>query len=131
MEKSKLGEVMDISMTKIKEMVDVNTVVGDPIYTPDGITLIPVSQVSLGLATGGADVPSKNSGTGMGAATGSGVRMQPLGFLIIKDGMIRFVSTKAPGDSAMDRLLDMIPDLFDRVEHMIQNVKEKPAEPVI
>ena len=72
MEKSKLGEVMDLTMTKIKEMVDVNTVIGDPIVTPDGITLIPVTQVSMGLATGGADVPAKSS-NGIGAAAGSGV----------------------------------------------------------
>ena len=109
-------------MTKIKEMVDVNTVIGDPIVTPDGITLIPVTQVSMGLATGGADVPAKSS-NGIGAAAGSGVKMFPMGFLIIKDGMIRFVSTKAPADNTIDRILDSVPDLFDRVEHLIQNVK--------
>lgn len=127
MEKRSLGEVMDISMTKIKEMVDVNTVIGDPIYTPDGITLIPVSQVSLGLATGGADMPAKDS-NGIGAATGSGVKMMPMGFLVIKDGMIRFVSAKAPADSVFDRALDLIPDIFDRVEHLIQNVKDGKTE---
>lgn len=127
MEKRSLGEVMDISMTKIKEMVDVNTVIGDPIFTADGITLIPVSQVSLGLATGGADVPAKNS-TGIGAATGSGVKMVPMGFLIIKDGMIRFVSAKTPADTFLDRALDMIPDIFDRVEHLIKNVQDSKAE---
>jgi len=125
MEKNTLGEVMGISMTKIKEMVDVNTVIGNPIYTPDGITLIPVTQVSLGLATGGADVAGKANTLGVG--TGSGVKMQPQGFLIIKDGMIRFVSTKAPADTALDRALDMIPDIFDRVEHLIANVKDKKA----
>lgn len=123
MEKTTLSEVMGSSISKIKEMVDVNTVIGDPIYTPDGITLIPVTQVSLGLATGGADITGKSSG--IGSATGSGVKMQPQGFLIIKDGMIRFVSTKAPADTALDRALDMIPDIFDRVEHLIVNAKEK------
>lgn len=123
MEKTTLSEVMGSSISKIKEMVDVNTVIGDPIYTPDGITLIPVTQVSLGLATGGADITGKASG--IGSATGSGVKMQPQGFLIIKDGMIRFVSTKAPADTALDRALDMIPDIFDRVEHLIANAKEK------
>ncbi len=125
MEKTTLSEVMGTSMTKIKEMVDVNTVIGDPIYTPDGITLIPVTQVSLGLATGGADIAGKS--VGIGAAAGSGVKLQPQGFLIIKDGMIRFVSTKAPADTALDRALDMIPDIFDRVEHLIANAKEKKS----
>ena len=125
MERNTLGDVMGISMSKIKEMVDVNTVIGDPIYTPDGITLIPVTQVSMGLATGGADIGGKNT---LGAGTGSGGKMQPQGFLIIKDGMIRFVSTKAPAETALDRALDMIPDIFDRVEHLIANAKEKKSD---
>lgn len=123
MERNTLGEVMGISMTKMKEMVDVNTVIGDPIYTPDGITLIPVTQVSMGLATGGADIAGKANGLGAGA--GSGVKMQPQGFLIIKDGMIRFVSTKAPANTSLDRALDMIPDIIDRVEKLIHDAKDK------
>lgn len=122
MELNTLGGVMGLSMTKMKEMVDVNTVIGNPIYTPDGITLIPVTQVSMGLATGGADVKGKS--TGLGAGTGSGVKMQPQGFLIIKDGMIRFVSAKAPADTSLDRVLDMIPDIFDRVEKLVKDVRD-------
>lgn len=127
MEKSYLGEVMNVSMTKIKEMVDVNTVIGDPVFTPDGITLIPVSQVSLGLATGGGE-GGKNGGSGMGAGVGSGVKMFPLGFLVVKDGLVRFVSTKAPADTFLDRALDMIPEVFDRVENLINNVKNKQSD---
>lgn len=123
MERNTLGEVMGISMTKMKEMVDVNTVIGDPIFTPDGITLIPVTQVSMGLATGGADIAGRANGLGAGA--GSGVKMHPQGFLIIKDGMIRFVSTKAPANTSLDRALDMIPDIIDRVEKLINDAKDK------
>ena len=123
MERNTLGEVMGLSMTKMKEMVNVNTIIGDPIYTPDGITLIPVTQVSMGMGAGGADTAGKSNTLGAGA--GGGVKMNPQGFLIIKDGMIRFVSTKAPADTSLDRLLDMIPDVFDRVEKLIKDVKEK------
>ncbi len=122
MERNTLGEVMGLSMTKMKEMVNVNTIIGDPIYTPDGITLIPVTQVSMGMGAGGADSMGKNV---MGAGAGGGVKMNPQGFLIIKDGMIRFVSTKAPADTSLDRLLDMIPDVFDRVEKLVKDVKAK------
>ena len=118
-----IGSMMQATMENLKEMVDVNTVIGNPIYTPDGITLIPVTQVSMGLATGGADVAGKANTLGAGA--GSGVKVQPQGFLIIKDGMIRFVSTKAPADTSLDRALDMIPDIFDRVEKLIHDVKGK------
>ena len=128
MEKQGLGEIMDISMKKVKEMVDVNTVIGDPVFTPDGITLIPVSQVSLGLATGGGE-GGKSGSTGVGAGTASGVKLFPMGFLIVKDGMVRFVSTKAPADTVFDRALDMIPEVFDRVENLIKNIKDKqPGE---
>jgi len=122
MERNTLGEVMGISMTKMKEMINVNTIIGDPIYTSDGITLIPVTQVSMGMGAGGADSMNKNT---LGAGAGGGVKMNPQGFLIIKDGMIRFVSTKAPADTSLDRLLDMIPDVFDRVEKLIKDAKEK------
>lgn len=127
MERNTLGEVMGISMTKMKEMVNVNTIIGDPIYTPDGITLIPVTQVSMGMGAGGADSMTKNT---LGAGAGGGVKMNPQGFLIIKDGMIRFVSTKAPADTSLDRLLDMVPDVFDRVEKLIKDVKEKKSPTV-
>lgn len=127
MERNTLGEVMGISMTKMKEMVNVNTIIGDPIYTPDGITLIPVTQVSMGMGAGGADSMNKNT---LGAGAGGGVKMNPQGFLIIKDGMIRFVSTKAPADTSLDRLLDMVPDVFDRVEKLIKDVKEKKSPTV-
>lgn len=119
---------MDISLKKVKEMVDVNTVIGDPVFTPDGITLIPVSQVSLGLATGGGE-GGKGGSSGVGAGTASGVKMFPMGFLIVKDGLVRFVSTKAPADTVFDRALDMIPEVFDRVENLIKNIKDKqPGE---
>ena len=117
-----LPDMMGLSMQKIKDMIDVNTIIGDPIYTPDGITLIPVTQVSMGMGAGGADSMGKNV---MGAGAGGGVKMNPQGFLIIKDGMIRFVSTKAPADTSLDRLLDMIPDMFDRVEKLVKDVKAK------
>lgn len=127
MEKNGLGELMDVSMSKIKEMVDVNTVIGDPVFTPDGITLIPVSQVSLGLATGGGE-GGKSGSSGVGTGTASGVKMFPMGFLVVKDGLVRFVSTKVPTDSALDRALDMLPEVFDRVEHLINNIKNKKSD---
>ena len=122
MERNTLGGVMGDAMTKMKEMVNVNTVIGDPIYTPDGITLIPVTQVSMGMGSGGADSMNKNT---LGAGAGGGVKMVPQGFLVIKDGLIRFVSTKTPASTSLDRMLDMIPDVLDRVEKLVHDAKEK------
>lgn len=112
---------MQVSMDKIKQMVDVNTVVGEPI-TQDGMTLIPVSRVSFGFASGGSDLPMK-SRPGFGGGSGAGVRVEPVGFLVIKDGSVRMINILPPPNNTLDRLLDMIPTLMDKAEA----IKEKKA----
>lgn len=113
---------MQVSMSKIKEMVDVNTVVGEPI-TVDGITLVPVSRVSFGFGTGGSDMPFK-SRSGFGGGSGAGVRIEPMGFLVIKDGSVRMMNIMPPPANTLDRLLDMIPTFMDKSEQ----IKEKRAQ---
>ena len=122
MDNSNLGNLMETTMQNIKNMVDVNTVVGDPIFTPDGITLVPVSRVSFGFASGGSDLPMK-SRPGFGGGSGAGVRVEPVGFLVIKDGSVRMINILPPPNNTLDRLLDMIPTLMDKAEA----IKEKKA----
>ncbi|MEG2213998.1 MAG: GerW family sporulation protein [Oscillospiraceae bacterium] len=117
-----MAEMMQVSMAKIKEMVDVNTIVGEPITTQDGITLIPVSRVSFGFGTGGSDLPIK-ARPGFGGGSGAGIRIEPMGFLIIKDGNVRMMNILPPPSNTFDRLLDMIPSLMDKAEEF----KEKRA----
>lgn len=118
MEENKISELMDVTMTKVKELVDTNTIVGAPITTPDGITVIPVSRVSFGFGSGGTgNVGSKAKGY-MGGG-GAGVRVDPVGFLIIKDGACRMVNVAAPALTTMDRVIGMAPDILDKVEAMI------------
>ena len=120
-----LPNMLQDTISKIREMVDVNNVIGEPIVVGD-ITIIPVSKVSVGFGGGGSDyVKNVGSGEPFGGGVGGGVKVNPICFLIIKDGMIRFVSTKAPADTSLDRALDMIPDIFDRVEKLIHDVKGK------
>ncbi len=95
MEMHPLGEMMETTMAKIKEMVDVNTIVGTPITTPDGITLIPVSRVSFGFGSGGSDFPVKDK-SGFAGANGAGVKIEPIGFLTIKDGTVRMINITPP-----------------------------------
>ena len=118
---STIKETMGITMDKVKEMVDVNTVVGDPITTPDGTTLIPVSKVSFGFASGGTD------GTNMrfGAGAGAGVNITPIAFMVIKDGNTRMIYVQPPVNSAVDRLIDMLPEAADKVSEFIKNRKNK------
>ncbi|NCB50994.1 MAG: sporulation protein YtfJ [Clostridia bacterium] len=112
-----MSEMMRVSMSKIKEMVDVNTIVGEPISTPDGITLIPVSSVSMGFGSAGSDLTSKNR-PGFGGGTGAGIRIEPIGFLIIKDGSVRMLNIMPPPNTTLDRVLDMLPTLMDKAEAM-------------
>ena len=118
---SNINESMGITIEKIKDMIDVNTVVGDPITTPDGTTLIPVSKVSFGFASGGTD------GTNMrfGAGAGAGVNITPIAFMVIKDGNTRMIYVQPPVNSAVDRLIDMLPESADKVSEFIKNRKNK------
>ena len=116
-----VNDSMGITMEKIKDMIDVNTVVGDPITTPDGTTLIPVSKVSFGFASGGTD------GTNMrfGAGACAGVNITPIAFIVIKDGNTRMIYVQPPVNSAVDKIIDMIPEAADKVTELIKNRKNK------
>ncbi len=107
-------------------MVDVNTVVGEPITSPDGITLIPVSRVSFGFASGGSEFPTREK-TGYGGGNGAGVKIDPIGFLIVKDGTVRMLNIAPPPANTADRVLEMLPDLIDRAEAFIEK-RRTPEE---
>ena len=88
-EKNSVSELMETTMTKIREMVDSNSVIGEPITTPDGVTLIPVSRVSLGFGSGGGTYGQTSERFGGGG--GAGVKIDPVAFLVIKDGQTRMI----------------------------------------
>lgn len=103
-------------------MVDVNTVVGNPIMSPDGVTLVPVSRMSFGFASGGGDYPA-----GFGGGCGAGVKADPIGFLVVKDGNVRMLNIAPPAGGAVERILDMLPDVLDRIEG-VMNSRKADAE---
>ncbi|MCI8934802.1 MAG: sporulation protein YtfJ [Clostridiaceae bacterium] len=112
---------MQDTMSKIKEMVDVNTIVGDPIATPDGVTLIPVSRVSFGFASGGADGGSKGGAqqpVRFGAGSGAGVTISPVAFIVLSGGNARILYVDPPANSAVDRIIDLAPQLMDKFKEM-------------
>ena len=121
--KNDLKSLMAESMEKVKEMVDANTIVGEPITTPDGVTLIPISKVSFGFGSGGGDY---GKGTqNFGGGSGAGVKIDPVAFLVIKDGVTRVMPVAVPPASTVDRVIDMVPDLMDKVEKYFDKKKEK------
>ena len=121
---SQLNEMMRGTMEKVREMVDTNTIVGQPITTPDGVTLIPISKVSFGFGSGGGDygkTPKENFGGGAGA----GVKIDPVAFLVIKDGSTRVLPVAVPPVSTMDRIVEMAPDIMDKVEKFFDKKEAK------
>ena len=121
--KAPLSELMDTTMSKIREMVDSNSIIGEPITTPDGVTVIPVSRVSFGFGSGGSDYGKTTEEFGGGG--GAGVKIDPVAFLIIKDGITRMMPVAVPAAATVDRILELVPELMDRVENMIAKKKEE------
>lgn len=121
--KNSISAMMEASMDKIRQMVDSNTVVGEPINTADGVTLIPVSRLSFGFGCGGGDYgkqPDK-----VGAAAAAGVRVEPMAFLVVKDGVTRMLPVGIPAITTVDRVVEMVPQVMDRVESFIDKKREK------
>lgn len=129
---NKLQEIIKTSLENIRTMIDANTVIGTPYTTPSGTTIIPVSKVSMGFATGGLDYSGKadSQPQNFGAGGGTGLSIQPLGFLVIApDGSVEMVNIglKNPSDP-----VEQLADLVDRSPEIIAKIKaifkKKPAE---
>ena len=118
-----IGELMETAMEKIRSMVDSNTVIGNPITTLDGITLIPVSRLTFGFASGGSD--KSNTQSGVWGGSGAAVKVEPVGFLVNRDGGTRMLSIQPPAFTTTDRLLDMVPELVDKLEHYLEKQEQK------
>ena len=125
--KNNLSDLIRSSMDKVREMVDTNTIVGQPINTADGVTLIPISKVSFGFGSGGADYGKGASTDGFGGGAGAGVKIDPVAFLVIKDGFTRVLPVAVPPKTTIDRIVDMAPDLLDKVEKYFDKKEEKES----
>jgi sporulation protein YtfJ len=120
--------LMKTAMESIKEMVDVNTVVGDPVETPDGTVIIPVSRVSCGFAAGGGeyDTSSKEEKTQannlpFGGGSGAGVSVQPMGFLVVGQNQVRMLPVD--GNMVVDRIIDVAPQVLNQIQSMFNKGK--------
>jgi sporulation protein YtfJ len=136
-----IESLMKTAMESIQQIVDVNTIVGDPVETHDGSIIIPVSRVSCGFAAGGSEFAQAEDhkdtmNTGgqaqalpFGGGAGAGVSVQPVAFLVVGNGSIRLL----PVDSnvVVDRLIDTVPDLLDKVVAMFQKKKKASDEIII
>ena len=120
-----LPNMLQQTIAKLREMVDVNSVVGEPITTLDGVTIVPVSKVSVGFGGGGSDYASKNIADGFGGGVGGGVKVTPVCFLIVKDGNVRMLPVAAPANTTADRIVEMVPDTLDKISAFIDSHTNK------
>jgi len=125
MDKHPIGDFMETTMQKLREMIDVNTIIGNPVTTTDGITIIPVSKTSFGFATGGADMakqPDKSGNLGYGG--GAGVTISPVAFLVVKDGSVKLINVAPPAVTTVDRMVEMVPEVMDKIAEFRNKDKE-------
>lgn len=116
------GAILSSTIEKIRDLVDTSTIIGEAIYSEGGVTIIPVSKVTYGFASGGSDFPSKNNVELFGGAGGAGITINPVAFLVVKDGEVSLKHITA-NDNAVERAVNMVPDMFDKVANLVKKDK--------
>lgn len=122
MEKKSAADKLTITLEKVKEMVDVSTVIGDPVYTESGLTIVPASKVTYGLATGGSDFPTEGGKETFGGCGGAGVTVTPIAFLLIQNGQVtlKHISEKDKDNAAFEKVANLVPDMLDKVTGVVK-----------
>ena len=117
-----LPNMLESTIAKIREMVNANTVVGEPIAAGE-VTIVPISKISIGLGGGGTDFATKNDGNkdnSFGGGVGAGVKVTPIAFLIIKDGNVRMLPVAVPANTTADRIVELVPETLDKITNFIE-----------
>lgn len=125
MKETPVNKIMENTLEKMRQMVDVSTIIGEPMVTGD-ITLIPVSKVTYGFTSGGTDLPSKQNAELFGGGGGGGITISPVAFIVIQDGRVRMMQINNYTSSA-DRAVSMIPELIDKLSDLLSSGKEEKA----
>lgn len=125
-----LSHMIENTLSKVKDMISVNDVVGTPITTPEGVTIIPISKVSVGFGGGGSDFVSKNANkqeNPFGGGVGGGVNVTPVAFIIIKGDSVRMLPVAAPANTTADRVVELVPDVLDKISNFVDTHTEKKS----
>ena len=119
--------ILSTTIEKVRQLVDVSTIVGEPMKLSENITVIPVSKVTYGFASGGSDFPSKNNKELFGGAGGAGITINPVAFLVLKDSEVTLKHITS-NDNAAERLVNMVPDVIDKISGTVSKIKnDKPG----
>ena len=116
--------LMNTALQNIREMVDVNTIIGDQIVTGDGTVIIPISKVTLGFASGGSDFPSKSEKELFGGGSGAGATINPIAFIVVNNGNVKLLQI-TQNSSAADNAISLVPELIDKISSLFGKDKEK------
>ena len=128
-EQHPINGLMGTSMEKIRELVDVNTIIGDPITSPDGTIIIPVSKVSFGFVAGGSDLPTKAPKEVFAGGSGAGITINPQAFIVVqRDGDVKMLELGATGNSAIDGIISGVPDLISKIKAIFSKDGEEESE---
>ena len=128
MKEQSASGILGTTIEKIRDLVDVSTIIGDPMYLEGGMTIIPVSKVTYGFASGGSDFPSKTTAQLFGGGGGAGVTITPVAFLIVSDGEVTLKHITAY-DNAAERVVNLVPEMFDKVTSVVnKTIKKKEAQ---
>lgn len=119
-----IQELMAGTLGKMRELVDSNTVIGTPITTEAGVTIIPVSKITFGFVSGGTDFASEKQKDLFGGAASSGASITPVGFLVVNGTAVKFMQV-AEGNRTMDRLINMMPEVIDKLETLLSKNSKK------
>lgn len=120
---NKLNNLMGVSMDKIKQMVDVDTIIGDPMQIGETV-LIPVSKISYGFAAGGSDLPTKSPKDVFGGGSGAGISITPVAFIAVHEADVQVLPIVSKPDSS-DRILNMVPELIDKITDLFKKDKDE------
>lgn len=126
MEQHPMNDLLSKTMEKLREIADANTVIGNPISVPNGATIIPISKVNLGFVSGGSDHGKReaNMPVKFGGGSGAGVTITPIAFMVLSDNNVRMIPVPVPVGNTADRVIDMIPDILNRVEQYLEKREE-------
>ena len=123
-----IGELMTTTMEKLREMVDANTIVGKPIQAGN-VTIIPISRLTVGFASGGSDFTTKNqkpeADNAFGGGSGAGMNLAPVAFLIVKGDTVKLMPVAPPAATTVDRVVEMVPEVVDKVTDFIEKQQAK------
>ena len=126
MKEQSASGILGTAIDKIRDLVDVSTIVGEPVFSGEGITIIPVSKVTYGFAAGGSDFPSKNNAELFGGGGGAGITITPVAFVVINNGNVTIKSVPT-GDNTAEKIVGLVPEVVDTVTGLLNKNKDAKA----